>query len=133
MTPEEEAQKVQSEGLKPREGGGSGLGLKKVEQVAEEDLPEALRPTAGIAQPAGEGEENEEGVAGEESLENPEGEAIDLDELDEPGTGFTIVSVVACILLLIGVYILFAHYSKLWMPEMDAHELPQPPSGLMVK
>ena len=129
LSPEEEAKKVQSEGLKPRENGGSGLGLKKVEQVAEADLPEGLRPADGVAQPVVAAEPGEGGVYGTFEDADP----IDLEKLDEPKVGFTIVSVVACILLLLGVYIMFAHYSKLWMPGMDGNEVPQPPAGLLIK
>ena len=110
-----DAKKVQEEGLKPREGGGSGLGLKKVEKVAEEDLPDSLKqdgPAIGNANK-------------KIKLKGP---------ADEPGPVFTAIVVLAFIVLLIGVYVQFFSYAK-WMPEMDAHinSLPAPPTGVLSK
>ena len=113
--PEAEAKRVQSEGLKPREGAKTNIGLKKTEPGSEGNLPDGLKPTLEL-KPNGSGEQ-----------------IILKSSSDEPGVGLTIVTVAACILLLLGTYVLFANYAKLWMPELDAHNIPQPPSGLLIK
>ena len=104
--------------MKPRAGGGSGLGLKKVEQVPEEDLPDELKPADGGSTFSSGGKKIK--------LEGPS---------DEPGGVFATILIASLVILLIGVYILFANYSKMWIPEMDAHAdmIPQPPSGLLIK
>ena len=115
-----EAKKVQEEGLKPRESGNAGLGLKKVEQTPEEDLPDALKPGGSL---------------GGETPKFASNQKIQLKgPADEPGGFFTTVIVVALLVLLIGVYVQFFGYAK-WMPQMDAHadKLPAPPSGLLPK
>lgn len=105
--PVQDAKKIQEEGLKPKAGGGKGLGLKKVEAVAEEKLPESLKA---------DGEKM--GMAAEIKK--------DKTKKDEPGTAFSIIIILALLLLLAGAYIMFAQYAGLWMPEMDAHPLPVP-------
>ncbi|MBQ7403345.1 MAG: hypothetical protein IJW05_07900 [Lentisphaeria bacterium] len=111
------ARRVQEEGLKPKEGGGSGLGLKKVAQVAEEALPENLK------------------ADGKKLIDPSIGSADKKNKGSEPGGVIKTCMVLALILLLVGVYVMFAQYSKLWMPEMDAHadKIPQPPTGIFVK
>ena len=112
-----EAAQVPGGALKPSDG-SKNLNLKKMEPVAQESLPEGLKPM---------GEFN--------ALEGDEDEVILKSASEEPGVAFTIMIAVACILLLLGTYVLFANYSKLWMPELDAHadKIPQPPAGLLVK
>ena len=107
-----DAKRVQEEGLKPKEG-GSGLGLKKVEKVAEEDLPDSLKQEGAVP-----------------SLKAK----VILGPQNEPGPVFTTIVVLAFIILLIGVYVQFFGYAK-WMPEMDAHinSLPAPPTGVFPK
>ena len=115
--PEAAAKRVQSEGLKPKEG-GSGLGLKKVAQVAEEELPENLKADGKkLVEPS---------IDNSSEVKSKGG---------EPGGVIKTCMVLALILLLIGVYVMFAQYSKLWMPEMDEHadKIPQPPTGIFVK
>ncbi len=115
--PEAAAKRVQSEGLKPKEG-GSGLGLKKVAQVAEEELPENLK------------------ADGKKLVEPSIDNSIEVKSKGgEPGGVIKTCMVLALILLLIGVYVMFAQYSKHWMPEMDEHadKIPQPPTGIFVK
>ena len=110
-----DAKRVQEEGLKPREG-ASGLGLKKVEKVAEEDLPDSLRQETSAPGTVHSGRIKLQGPA------------------DEPGPVFTAIVVLAFVILLIGVYVQFFSYAK-WMPEMDAHinSLPAPPTGVLSK
>ncbi len=110
-----DAKRVQEEGLKPREG-ASGLGLKKVEKVAEEDLPDSLRQEMSAPGTVHSGRIKLQGPA------------------DEPGPVFTAIVVLAFVILLIGVYVQFFSYAK-WMPEMDAHinSLPAPPTGVLSK
>lgn len=45
---------------------------------------------------------------------------------DEPGGFFTLVNVLALLLLLACAYVMFAQFADLWMPEMDANKLPVP-------
>ena len=101
--------------MKPREG-ASGLGLKKVEKVAEEDLPDSLRQETSAPGTVHSGRIKLQGPA------------------DEPGPVFTAIVVLAFVILLIGVYVQFFSYAK-WMPEMDAHinSLPAPPTGVLSK
>ena len=110
-----DAKRVQEEGLKPREG-ASGLGLKKVEKVAEEDLPDSLKQETSAPGTV---------PSGRIKLQGP---------ADEPGPVFTAIVVLAFVILLIGVYVQFFSYAK-WMPEMDAHinSLPAPPTGVLSK
>ena len=93
------------------------IDLKKEEPAVQDELIQTAKPTLDI-RPA---EDDEEII-----LENAS---------DEPGIALTIVVALACILILLGTYVLFANYSKLWMPELDAYadKIPQPPAGLLIK
>jgi hypothetical protein len=107
----------------PVQNGGQGAGeaaktagLKNFDPLVKDvSGAPALRPTLAV------------------NVDDGEEEIVLKTSSDEPGAILTVVVALACILILLGTYVLFANYSKLWIPEMDASGVPQPPTGLFIK